>query len=183
VSVQAVAALISFIGIAGMIAIFVYVLSKSGAESAYPEIQSKAYRLRSGLFAVLLVGFFVLPALTLRDMPYSLASELREPTIVDVTAKQWNWTLSREQVPANTPVVFRVETEDVNHGMAIYDPDSRLIAQVQAMPGYVNSLAVEFEEPGEYRILCLEYCGLAHHVMAATLEVVSSDLAGKEVLR
>jgi cytochrome c oxidase subunit 2 len=39
------------------------------------------------------------------------------------------------------------------------------------MPGYVNKLQVRFAEPGEYEILCLEYCGLAHHGMRATVKV------------
>jgi cytochrome c oxidase subunit 2 len=39
------------------------------------------------------------------------------------------------------------------------------------MPGYTNRLQVRFDQPGKYEILCLEYCGVAHHVMAATITV------------
>lgn len=39
------------------------------------------------------------------------------------------------------------------------------------MPGYHNTLDVTLDEPGRYRILCFEYCGLSHHVMQATFTV------------
>jgi cytochrome c oxidase subunit 2 len=85
--------------------------------------------------------------------------------------------MSQTEVPANQPVVFRVGSEDVNHGFAVYNEDRVLVAQVQAMPGYVNNLAIEFDRPGEYRIMCLEYCGLVHHAMVAVINVVpASDL-------
>jgi cytochrome c oxidase subunit 2 len=75
------------------------------------------------------------------------------------------------QVPAGALVEFRVTTLDVNHGFSIYAPDGRLMAQTQAMPGYVNRLRVEFDRPGTYRVLCLEFCGMAHHVMNGVIEV------------
>jgi cytochrome c oxidase subunit 2 len=46
-----------------------------------------------------------------------------------------------------------------------------MVAQAQAMPGYVNRLQVRFTEAGEYEVLCLEYCGLAHHGMRAVIKV------------
>jgi len=39
------------------------------------------------------------------------------------------------------------------------------------MPGYVNRLGYTFTETGEYEVLCLEYCGLAHHAMVAKIIV------------
>jgi cytochrome c oxidase subunit 2 len=68
-------------------------------------------------------------------------------------------------------VEFAVTSQDVNHGLAIYAPDGRLLTQVQAMPGYTNRLLYRFAEPGSYTIRCLEYCGVFHHIMLATLTV------------
>jgi cytochrome c oxidase subunit 2 len=59
----------------------------------------------------------------------------------------------------------------VNHGFALYDPDMRIVAQTQAMPGYTNVLRYTFREPGVYRVLCLEYCGVGHHEMTAEIKV------------
>jgi cytochrome c oxidase subunit 2 len=46
------------------------------------------------------------------------------------------------------------------------------VAQTQSMPGYTNVLRHTFDEPGTYKILCLEYCGLGHHEMSAEINVV-----------
>ena len=75
-------------------------------------------------------------------------------------------------------VECRITAEDVNHGFAIYDPSMRIIAQAQAMPGYVNVLRHTFSEPGTYKILCLEYCGLSHHEMAAEFTVTPQVSGG-----
>ena len=47
----------------------------------------------------------------------------------------------------------------------------QMVAQTQAMPGYVNRLQYTFATPGTYHILCLEYCGLVHHAMMTDLVV------------
>jgi len=97
--------------------------------------------------------------------------------VVEVVGHQWYWELSRTEVPVGELVVFRVTSADVNHGFALYDQDLHVVAQTQAMPGYTNGLQVRFERPGRYRILCLEYCGLVHHGMSATLDVVAPATA------
>jgi cytochrome c oxidase subunit 2 len=74
-------------------------------------------------------------------------------------------------VQANSLVEFRVTTLDANHGFSLYAPDGHLVAQTQAMPGYVNRLRVTFPEPGTYTVLCLEFCGMAHHRMRGVVEV------------
>jgi len=180
-TIQGVASMISFVGVAAMVGVFLFVLLRSREEAPYGEVQARAYGVRKWFFVVLLVGFFVVPAFTLREMPYSIDSQDGDAMVVEVMAHQWYWTLSQEQVPANRPVVFRVESEDVNHGFGIYNDAKRLIAQVQAMPGYVNELAVEFDVPGTYKLMCLEYCGLAHHGMVAEIHVATA-IASQEGL-
>jgi cytochrome c oxidase subunit 2 len=56
----------------------------------------------------------------------------------------------------------------------MYDRSGRLLAQTQAMPGITNRLVYTFTQPGKYRILCLEYCGLAHHGMILELDVLGA---------
>jgi len=43
------------------------------------------------------------------------------------------------------------------------------------IPGEVTELTVELNEPGEYGILCNEYCGGGHHTMEGKLIVVPED--------
>ncbi|MCC7232463.1 MAG: hypothetical protein IT242_05925 [Bacteroidia bacterium] len=75
------------------------------------------------------------------------------------------------ELPAGKTVEFRVTSNDVNHGFAIYDTQNQLIVQTQAMPGYVNRLRWKFEQPGHYSIRCLEFCGAAHAFMESSFLV------------
>lgn len=36
---------------------------------------------------------------------------------------------------------------------------------MMAVPGEVNHFSYTFDKPGEYLVLCNEYCGAAHEVM------------------
>jgi len=164
-----------------MILVFGLVLVKSRTTDDYAEIQPRASRIRTSLFWVLLVGFALATAITLRHMPYRVATALADPIVVEVTGHQWYWEMSRVEVPAQRPIVFRVGSADVNHGFGVYDPDLRLIGQVQAMPGYVNELALRFDKPGTYTIRCLEYCGVVHHAMLAPLQVTGNASTAEEM--
>lgn len=145
-----------------------------------------ANRLRLLFFASLSVILVVFLALTLPELPYPVEASTPERVIL-ATGKQYAWSLTekiaptldnwddgfspRVQVPAGSVVEFRVTTLDVNHGFSLYTPDGHLMAQTQAMPGYVNRLRVVFDKPGTYTVLCLEFCGMAHHRMRGLVEV------------
>ncbi len=92
---------------------------------------------------------------------------------VNATGYQWYWELDKETVPVGKPVVFNVHTADVTHGIGIIDPSGQLLAQVQAMPGYVNKVEHVFEAVGPHKVICLEFCGINHHDMTSELNVVS----------
>jgi cytochrome c oxidase subunit 2 len=79
----------------------------------------------------------------------------------------------RPRSRSGRPVEFHVTSKDVNHGFAIYDQGLRIVAQTQAMPNYVNILRYTFPASGTYRVLCLESCGLAHHMMAAEITAIA----------
>jgi cytochrome c oxidase subunit 2 len=93
----------------------------------------------------------------------------------------WSWSLTPDSgavsadgdpvLPAGKLVKFEVTAKDVNHNFAIYNSAGKLIAQVQAMPDYTNDLYYTFDEPGRYYVLCLEYCGIAHHSMSVEFDV------------
>jgi cytochrome c oxidase subunit 2 len=71
------------------------------------------------------------------------------------------------RVPANRRVTFRLTSADVVHGFQIVGTN----ANVMVVPGYVSRFSTIFARPGEYLILCNEYCGLGHHLMSAKLIV------------
>ncbi|MCB1547246.1 MAG: hypothetical protein KDJ41_05330 [Hyphomicrobiaceae bacterium] len=156
----------------GLVAlIFVRVASESGRREDYGHVQVKAYRFRAFIFFGLILAGLIIAVTTLRDLPYVAAGAPSPPQVVTAKGFQWYWELNRKSVLAGEPVEFQITSADVNHGVGIYDSRLRLLAQAQAMPGYVNRLRYTFREPGKYRLMCLEYCGLAHHDMTAVLEV------------
>ncbi|HET7291467.1 MAG TPA: hypothetical protein VFM88_03485 [Vicinamibacteria bacterium] len=146
-----------------------------------------AGRLRQAFFIGLSVVLVALLVLTLPRMPYP--SETGTPDrIVHVTGKQYAFALTDApiasvegwdegiypqvvEVPRGSLVEFRVRTLDVNHGFSLFSPAGDLLAQTQAMPGYVNRLRVRLEEAGPHVVLCLEYCGMGHHRMRGVVEV------------
>ena len=71
------------------------------------------------------------------------------------------------RVPVGRPVTFRLTSADVIHGFQIVGTNGNTMV----VPGYVSQFTTVFRTPGEYLIVCNEYCGLAHHVMSAKLIV------------
>ena len=77
------------------------------------------------------------------------------------------FTPAEIHVPAGKPVTFRMTSADVTHGFLIVGTN----ANTMLVPGYVSQFTTVFQRPGEYLIVCNEYCGLGHHLMSAKLIV------------
>ena len=75
------------------------------------------------------------------------------------------------EVPANSKVTFHVTSPDVIHSFSVVGTN----INTMVIPGEVSTMTVEFDEPGEYGILCNEYCGDFHHDMEGTLIVLPED--------
>lgn len=153
---------------------FVYVVRHGSHEGNGAAIAAATGRWRGRLlWGVTLLSVPII-AYTLTELPYA-RQVIANLGTVEVQAKgyQWYWELSQTELPVGKLVEFQVTSADVNHGFAIYDTDMKIVTQTQAMPGVTNVLQYTFEQPGTYRILCLEYCGVAHHSMMTELHVVA----------
>jgi len=71
-------------------------------------------------------------------------------------------------VPEHTPIKLNIESMDVIH--SFYLPAFRV--KVDALKHYPTYVWFRTRDPGEYDILCAEYCGLGHSTMLAKLKVV-----------
>ena len=87
--------------------------------------------------------------------------------VVPVVSGMFAFSPDPIEVPANTRVTFRLTSEDVIHGFQIVGTN----ANAMAIPGYVTQFNMTFVRPGEYTIVCNEYCGLMHHSMVGKLIV------------
>jgi cytochrome c oxidase subunit 2 len=71
------------------------------------------------------------------------------------------------EVPAGSRVTFFVTSADVVHGFSI--PETGVNTEVE--PGWVSSVAHTFRTPGTFLLICNEYCGSGHLLMAANVVV------------
>lgn len=157
---------------------FIYIISQAGKpadDAATRKSAHTSHVLRRWLFGGFVIVFVVGSYATLR--PYPIAPQhapLGIAQVVDVVGVQWAWLIKPNTVQVGQPVEFRVTSNDVNHGFALYAPDGRIETQVQAMPGVTNKLVHTFTQPGIYQVMCLEYCGLGHAPMTSRITVVAA---------
>jgi cytochrome c oxidase subunit II len=79
----------------------------------------------------------------------------------------WQWRpILRLQEGAE--YILHLSSLDVNHGFNLHPFNINF----QVVPGYDYGLRIVPTEPGEYRIVCNEFCGIGHHVMVGRIEVV-----------
>src|SRR6266542_2269000 len=86
---------------------------------------------------------------------------------VHYVAQMWNFEPAELAVAPGSTVDLYVSTKDVTHGMQIVGTNVNLMA----VPGAVNYARVKFDKPGEYLVVCNEYCGVDHHNMASRIHV------------
>jgi cytochrome c oxidase subunit 2 len=100
---------------------------------------------------------------------------------VQLTGHQWWWeitypdhhvvTANEIHIPSGVPVQVSVTSEDVIHSFWV----PQVTGKVDLIPGKVNTITVRADQPGVYRGLCAEFCGLQHAHMHLRLVVTSAD--------
>jgi len=115
----------------------------------------------------------------------------KDPNVlkVQVLAQQWAWnfryagpdglfntdddvvTLNDLRVPANTKILFHITSKDVIHSFFIANARTK----VDAIPGRITQMWVEFTKTGDYEIACAEMCGTHHYLMGAKLKIYSPE--------
>lgn len=73
----------------------------------------------------------------------------------------WAFTPAEVRVPVGADVIFTATSVDVLHGLNV--EGTRL--NMMLIPGQISRNTYRFEEPGEYLLICHEYCGIQHHTM------------------
>lgn len=79
----------------------------------------------------------------------------------------WAFQPGEIRVPAGAEVTIYATSADVIHGIHIEDTRVNMML----IPGQVARNTYRFDEPGEYLMVCHEYCGAGHHAMYGTLVV------------
>ncbi len=169
---------IALVGMSLVALAFIFVVSQASRPADAAATRQSANTsnvLRRWLFGGFLVVLVGGSYLTLRPFPIPPQhAPLDIQQVVEVVGQQWAWQIKPDTVQAGSPVEFRVTSKDVNHGFAIYAPDGRIETQTQAMPGFTNKIVHTFTQPGTYKVMCLEYCGVGHAPMMSQITVVAA---------
>ena len=89
---------------------------------------------------------------------------------VYMAAGMWYYLPGKLRLDAGEQYRFRMMALDVAHGASMqFGRGGRM---VRLRPRRMSELAISFHEPGRYLVYCTMYCGPAHDVMQATIEVV-----------
>ncbi|MEO5908290.1 MAG: hypothetical protein ABIR50_08440, partial [Ginsengibacter sp.] len=165
-----------------VVAVVIFLMATSSISEDKDTAKHKTYKLRGQYFFGLIVVLVIFLFLSLRFLPYPPFQNSPDEEVT-VVGMQWSWKMApgvsdkipteftgtnEISLPLNRRIEFLVTSADVNHDFGIYNNKGVLLAQTQAMPGYKNKLQYEFTQKGDYSILCLEYCGLAHSFMMGT---------------
>lgn len=158
------------------------------SQHAVPE--EKRWTLWLGVGFPLIVLILLLGA-TLWVGEHQFARDRTMPTW-RATASQWQWQFAQVNpdgslgpsnerliIPAGQPVVVEIAATDVIHSFWI----PRLAGKMDAVPGKLNRHLIEASNPGVYRGVCAEYCGIGHDLMR--FEVLATaprrpDLGGEQ---
>lgn len=90
---------------------------------------------------------------------------------VRMVAGRYSFFPKHIAVPAETELTFRWVSMDVLHGVHI--PMTNMSTMI--VPGYVAEITTTFPKPGEYPMLCNEYCGLGHNHMWSNVSVIAKE--------
>ena len=116
------------------------------------------------------------PATTIQTPPFD------KPGLYETGEKQydavllaslWQWSPHAVgegfEVPAGSTVTFKVASTNVIHGFMVQNTD----INAMVIPGEITQVTHTFTKPGEYLIVCHEYCGLGHHQMYSKVVVTA----------
>lgn len=132
--------------------------------------------------AVVVIGLMAVTVVTAERV--ATVGGAGEALVVDVTGHKFWWDVrypdhdiriaNEVHIPVGQPVEVRVTSEDVIHSFWI----PQLGGKIDMNPGHENSLRLVAHEPGVYRGLCTEYCGVQHarmHFIAVAHETEAFD--------
>jgi cytochrome c oxidase subunit 2 len=134
------------------------------------------------------VMWAIVPALILIGLFGITVSRLgvisRTPTTglyLTATGQQFSWdfgytdagfhTTNDLEIPVGTPVIIDVTSKDVIH--AFWVPD--LYGKIDAIPGRINRISFQANQPGQFRGVCAELCGSGHAGMMFRVTALSQD--------
>ena len=80
---------------------------------------------------------------------------------VVMVGQTWAFRPNEIRVPVGSRVTFTSTSQDVIHGLRV----EKTNVNIMLIPGQVGRATAHFSQPGEFLLVCHEYCGIAHQTM------------------
>jgi cytochrome c oxidase subunit II len=90
------------------------------------------------------------------------------PKIIELKAKRFTFTPSEITLKKDEPVVLRLSTEDVTHGLSL--EELQIDATIE--PGKASDVAITPMHTGKFVAACNHFCGAGHRNMRLVINVV-----------
>jgi len=136
------------------------------------EFDEKKAAEREKTWLAIVVAFLITTLLgTILLVPYG-ESAGPDGQVVTVVARQFGFQITPDTISAGRPVEFHMTSADATHGFGITTADNELLFQAQIAPEHSQHVVHTFREPGTYKVVCFEFCGVGHHAMVSQIEVV-----------
>lgn len=174
-------AILVFILVEGLL-IFAIVRYRRRSNDEMPEQVHGNNRLEIGwtvgsAVLVLVLFFFTLG---FYQQPRNLPAG-SDPLVVQITGHTWYWefyypetgirlnsNVDEFRVPAGRPVILEITSADVQHSFWVPE----LAGKVDAIPGRVQRMWFQVDEPRRFVGQCAEYCGREHYNMLINVDVM-----------
>ncbi|HQY32293.1 MAG TPA: cytochrome c oxidase subunit II, partial [Thermomicrobiales bacterium] len=178
-------ALAAFIGVQAAVVFTVMRYRQRHADEPRPEQSHGNHRLEvvwTIIPALILVAIFIPSVRTM----FRIDDRVGESTYtIEVYGKQWWWevhykepeavanvvTANEIYIPTNTRVRIELLSANVIH--SFYVP--QLAGKLDVIPGHINAMSVQADEPGMYYGECAEFCGDSHAFMRFKIIAVPQD--------
>ncbi len=175
------AGILTLVGTLIIFAITNWLIRSTATPASAESVAPKIYGMRAKYFVFIVVVALGTLFVSLQGLPYTPPNGATPDYTVSVAGKMWSWEITGIQnnmdnsaatgIPAGKLIEFAVSTDNVNHGIGIYNEAGEILTQTQAMPGYPASIYYEFDQAGTYHIVCMEFCGAGHQIMNSKLIV------------
>lgn len=113
----------------------------------------------------------ILPLLALAlvtSLSFARRDDAASPQVIELKAKRFAFTPGAITLKKGQPVVLRLTSEDVTHGLYLKELKIKSLIE----PGKVSEIAITPEQTGNFVAICNHFCGSGHGNMHLAINVV-----------
>ena len=102
------------------------------------------------------------------SMSFARHDDAVAPPVIELKAKRFSFTPGEITLKKGQPVVLRLSSEDVTHGLLLKELNIKSAIE----PGKVSDVAVTPQQTGDFVAKCDHFCGAGHRNMRLLIHVV-----------